>query len=399
MTKANDLTKKVREIGNHAREAFSGVDNFIDVMELATVSGSPMCALGPPGSGKSALLRYFGDALDVEVFYHLASPDTKKDALFGPIDPAQLQKGIWDRKWEHGPLTTADFVIFDEIGKAPGSVKNMLLNAMQEKKVSESGREVDIPMHLLTAATNETFADDDPAVWNRCLLRIMVWNVDTKKNLEKLLLNQHLVEKPPTLTMTRDELALMKTEVRTLAEKAIQDKDFMDVILEIFDAQKEMYGGQKVTKITNRQWLALPRIAAACALLRESKTVEPQDLMVAQHMFWDDPLKTVTISINNTEKQLLEPEAIFQMLKRVIPVDDKNKKLEIATLLIEALEVRAVDSGTLQSNAEIMANALQWQGSALPNGTNGTSGPEWLALKNRCKNVIDVLATKNGELF
>ena len=75
---------KIREIGDQARRVFVDREDMIRAIELAMVSGQHAIILGPPGTGKSAAIRFFAKAAELSFFRRVLNPDTSREDLVGP---------------------------------------------------------------------------------------------------------------------------------------------------------------------------------------------------------------------------------------------------------------------------------------------------------------------------
>ena len=87
------------------RQRYSGSDDAIRALILSVASGEPLLFVGPPGTGKSQLIRDFcalsgvdlsadaENSSEVDYFEYLLTPFTEPSELFGFYD-AQFWKGV-----------------------------------------------------------------------------------------------------------------------------------------------------------------------------------------------------------------------------------------------------------------------------------------------------------------
>ena len=279
MTNAQESAKKIREIGNAARKVFFEREEAIHAMECALVSGEHLIMLGPPGTAKSAIARYFAEAMDLEFYTTLLNPDTVKESIFGPISAKQLaESDTWTRKWSG--LATADIAFMDEIGKASNQVINLLLTAMEEREAREAGNKIDLPIHTIVSASNETLDGDAAAAWDRFTVRLIVREIGTLDSFIKMLTTD--IEDRPCVPVSRDELKGMRTTARHMA------KTTPTPVLAVLGEMKSERPEISQTYISDRRWSRTLRVAAGRALLYGHDEIRSEDLIVSKWMLWDD---------------------------------------------------------------------------------------------------------------
>ena len=247
---AQQASAQVKLIANAAKAAFVQRDELIDALVAAMLSGQHAIALGPPGTGKSQLIRYFAEAADLRFFRRLLNPDTPREDLVGPIDPVALGQGIWDRRW--AGLATCDVAFLDEIGKASPQVQNILLDAMEERKVSSGDLDQDIPLHLVLSASNETI-DDNPAIWDRFTIRLKVAEIADVAGFSSLLQDAWTTDSPPSHPISSEMLVAARSECKRMAAAAGADPKIATVMVKLWDRVRQA----TANKPSGRRWLRL----------------------------------------------------------------------------------------------------------------------------------------------
>lgn len=272
----------IKRVGDAARETFVDREELIQVMEIAFVSGLHTIVLGPPGTGKSKLAGYFSEAMGVPFFRKLLNPDLPREDLVGPMDPVKLQQGIWDRRWIG--IATCPIVFVDEIGKASSQVMNLLLDAMEERRASCGDNEIEIPLHTLISASNETIATESPAMWDRFTLRTVVGRITETRDFQRLLEDAWKADHPPSVSVDVDELHRLRVLCVEMAARAHTSDSVMRVMTRLFTE----FSNVGSVDPSPRQWLNVLIAAAAHALLRGRSEIAAADLTVAGTILWDD---------------------------------------------------------------------------------------------------------------
>lgn len=175
---------------------FSNMDRAIRALVLSAATGEALLFIGPPGTGKSQLIRVFCDHLGIPVtdsskerpeayFEYLLTAFTEPGELFGYYDILAATQNKLLKRSEKGQLQKAKVVYLDEVFNASSAILNSLLSIMQEKRFHDGNSWVDTPWKCFFGATNtlpkvETLR----AFFDRYLLRCWVENVSTDSDIQ-----------------------------------------------------------------------------------------------------------------------------------------------------------------------------------------------------------------------
>jgi MoxR-like ATPase len=336
----------VQHIESEASTRFIGRDEAIHALAIAMVSGHHAIMLGEPGTGKSALARFFSEASGLIFYRKLLNQDTTRDELVGPIDPVQLQQGKWDRNWQG--LAECDVAFLDEIGKAGSQVQNMLLDALEERKVTGSA-DRDIPLHMVVSASNEEIDGESPALWDRFTLRIVVRGVDSGKSLFGLLSSARNRSKPYTSPITREELVEMREEVKRRAESA--SETVLNAVVQMWSRFDQI----TTQKPSDRRWLRLLEVAAAESMLDDADQIEVRHLRVAPLVLWEnqrdiEDIREMVLEISDQEGQKMRSlqSAAEELLNTTVDSLEQAAKLNLrVSKLIRHIHSEGMDAEDL----------------------------------------------------
>ncbi|EMI45093.1 AAA family ATPase [Rhodopirellula sp. SWK7] len=170
-----------RDVLEPIKERLIGKDEIVEVLGVALTAGENAFLLGPPGTGKSALVSELAGRLHGRSFDYLLTRFTEPSELFGPFDLRRLRDGDLVTNTE-GMLPEADFVFLDELLNANSAILNSLLLALNERVFRRGKERVRLPMLMAVGASNRLPEDDAlAALFDRFLLRVRCDNVITDR--------------------------------------------------------------------------------------------------------------------------------------------------------------------------------------------------------------------------
>src|SRR6476646_691222 len=133
--------------------AFPERETVIDGALAATVAGEHVLLLGPPGTGKSALVRALAAVFQGRYFEALLTKFSTPEELFGPISLKALEQDRFERVVA-GKLPEAEFAFVDECFKANSAILNSLLTLINERVFHNDGQPVKVPLVTMFGASN-----------------------------------------------------------------------------------------------------------------------------------------------------------------------------------------------------------------------------------------------------
>jgi len=157
MTDQQTSSQIIRAVGNDV----VGRQREIELVVAALVAGRHMLLEGPPGTGKSTLLRAVAQSMSVGFSFVEGNAELTPARLIGHFDPARvLTDGYAPDVFVDGPLVTAlregSLLYVEEINRIPEETLNVLITVMSEGEISvpRLGKVVGANGFRLVAAMN-----------------------------------------------------------------------------------------------------------------------------------------------------------------------------------------------------------------------------------------------------
>lgn len=131
-TDLRKLEETIASIKSEAAKVIIGQSNVIDLSLVAIFSGSHALIEGVPGIAKTLLVRTLAKIMGCDTQRIQFTPDLMPADITG-TSVFNLQKNEFTLA--RGPVFT-DFLLADEINRAPAKTQSALLQCMQERKVT-----------------------------------------------------------------------------------------------------------------------------------------------------------------------------------------------------------------------------------------------------------------------
>src|SRR5262245_26867133 len=108
-------------------------EQLAELVVLAAVAQEHLLVIGPPGTGKSAVVRRVAQALGGDYFEYLLGRFTEPSELFGTVDLKKLREGTVETDVT-GMLPEADVAFLDEVFLGSTAILNTLLTVLKERR-------------------------------------------------------------------------------------------------------------------------------------------------------------------------------------------------------------------------------------------------------------------------
>ena len=264
-----------------------GQKHLVESLLIGLLSDGHVLLEGVPGLAKTLAIKTLASLIDAQYSRIQFTPDLLPADVIGTMVYSQKDETFQVKK---GPLF-ANFVLADEINRAPAKVQSALLEAMQERQVTIGNETFGLPKPFLVLATQNPIEQEGTyplpeAQVDRFMLKVVIDY--PKLEEEKLIIRQNIngdkFEVKPILKA--DEIIEARKVVRQVyldekIEKYIVDIVFATRYPEKYDLKelKDMigFGGSPRASIN----LALA--ARSYAFIKRRGYVIPADVRAVAH--------------------------------------------------------------------------------------------------------------------
>ena len=126
-----------------------GQKHLVESLLIGLLSDGHILLEGVPGLAKTLAIKTLASLIDASFNRIQFTPDLLPADVVGTMIYSQKDESFLPKK---GPVF-ANFILADEINRAPAKVQSALLEAMQERQVTLGGETFSLPKPFLVMAT------------------------------------------------------------------------------------------------------------------------------------------------------------------------------------------------------------------------------------------------------
>lgn len=257
------------------KKVIVGQEHLLERLAIAVIAGGHVLVEGAPGLAKTLTLKCLSQVMSLEFKRIQFTPDLLPSDLIGTriYNPAS---GVFTT--EMGPLF-GNFILADEINRAPAKVQSALLEAMQEHQVTIGKETFPLNEPFLVMATQNPIESEGTfnlpeAQLDRFLFKLIIHYPSSEEEL--VIIQRMSGEVLPTLEAILNRERIL--EVMGQAHAVYLDPKLMQYIVDLIDATRKpdqtgiLYGSSP------RGSLALANASKAMALMNGRTYVTPNDI-------------------------------------------------------------------------------------------------------------------------
>src|SRR5690554_4538017 len=224
-----ELTEKIQHerplinlVNKELSKVIVGQDKMLERLLIALLANGHILLEGVPGLAKTLAIKTLSDVIGGDFSRIQFTPDLL------PADVTGTQ--IYNQKTQEFSVTKgpifANFILADEINRAPAKVQSALLEAMQERQVTIGGETYKLPEPFLVLATQNPIESEGTyplpeAQLDRFLLKVRVGypsRAEEREVLERMSVTQDIpvrrLATPSQVIAARDTIEQLHLDTR-----------------------------------------------------------------------------------------------------------------------------------------------------------------------------------------
>ena len=268
-------------------QAIVGQKHLVESLLIGLLSDGHILLEGVPGLAKTKAIRTLSSLIDAQFSRIQFTPDLLPADVVGTMIFSQKDGQFIAKK---GPVF-ANFVLADEINRAPAKVQSALLEAMQERQVTIGKNTFMLPKPFLVLATQNPIEQEGTyplpeAQVDRFMLKVVIDY--PKLEEEKLIIRQQIKGEQPQVkpVMGTDEIL----KAREIVREVYLDEKIEQYIADIVFCTRypEKYGLKEIKDYIEfggspRASINLALAARAFAFIKRRGYVIPEDVRSVAH--------------------------------------------------------------------------------------------------------------------
>ena len=283
-----ELNVRIQEQSSFVSNLTHGMDqvivgqkHLVDSLLIGLLSDGHILLEGVPGLAKTLAIKTLSQLIDAD-YNRIQFTD-----VIGTMVYSQKDESFHVSR---GPVF-ANFVLADEINRAPAKVQSALLEAMQEHQVTIGSDTFTLPSPFLVMATQNPIEQEGTyqlpeAQVDRFMLKVMI-DYPTLEE-EKMIIRENLQGALPTVRPVTTAQEIL--DAREVVRQVYIDEKIEQYIADIVFASRypDRYGLKELTALiafgcSPRASINLAKAARAYAFIKRRGYVVPEDVRAVAH--------------------------------------------------------------------------------------------------------------------
>ena len=295
-----------------------GQKHLVEALLIGLLADGHILLEGLPGLAKTLAIKTLSELIDADFSRIQFTPDLLPADVVGTMVYSQKSEEF---KVKRGPVF-ANFVLADEINRAPAKVQSALLEAMQERQVTIGKETFKMPQPFLVLATQNPIEQEGTyplpeAQVDRFMLKVVIGYPELQE--EKRIIRQNITgEKIEVRPILKPEEII---EARKVVRQVYLDEKIEQYIADIVFATRypDKYDMKDLKEMISfgaspRASINLALAARAYAFIKRRGYVVPEDVRAVAH----DVLRhRIGLSYEAEASNISADEIVSQILNRV----------------------------------------------------------------------------------
>ena len=295
-----------------------GQKHLVDSLLIGLLSDGHILLEGVPGLAKTLAIKTLADLVKADFNRIQFTPDLLPADVIGTMIYSQKTEEFTIKK---GPVF-ANFILADEINRAPAKVQSALLEAMQERQVTIGETTYKLEEPFLVMATQNPIEQEGTyplpeAQLDRFMLKVVI-NYPQKEE-EKLILRQNIEKVKPTVApvLTPQDIVAARDVVRQVYLDEKIERYIVDIVFATRFPHDYELGSLKdmiACGASPRASINLALAARAYAFIKRRGYVIPEDVRA---VCYDVLRHRVALSYEAEANNMTSDEIITEILNAI----------------------------------------------------------------------------------
>ena len=272
----------VETIVSGMNQVIVGQKHLIDSLLIALLSDGHILLEGVPGLAKTLAVKTLADLIEADYSRIQFTPDLLPADVIGTMIYSQKKEEFHIRK---GPVF-ANFILADEINRAPAKVQSALLEAMQERQITIGDETYPLDNPFMVLATQNPIEQEGTyplpeAQVDRFMMKVVIDY--PQKEEEKLIIRQNIAQEEISVKPIISTAEIVKA--REVVKEVYIDEKIEKYIIDIVFATRypQDYKLDSLTDMISfgaspRASINLALAARAYAFIKRRGYVIPEDV-------------------------------------------------------------------------------------------------------------------------
>ena len=289
-----ELNALIEQQSNFVTNLTTGMDrvivgqkHLVESLLIGLLSDGHILLEGVPGLAKTLAINTLSKLIDSKFSRIQFTPDLLPADVVGTMIYSQKEENFQVKK---GPVF-ANFVLADEINRAPAKVQSALLEAMQEKQVTIGKETFDLPSPFLVMATQNPIEQEGTyplpeAQMDRFMLKVVIDYPTIEE--EKRIIRENIAGALPEVSPVTTAQEILNA--RAVVREVYIDEKIEQYIADIVFATRypDRYGLKDMKDMISfggspRASINLAKAARAYAFIKRRGYVVPEDVRAVAH--------------------------------------------------------------------------------------------------------------------
>lgn len=320
-----ELNERIESKSGFVNMIFMGMDqvivgqkHLVESLLIGLLSDGHILLEGVPGLAKTLAIKTLASLIDAQYSRIQFTPDLLPADVVGTMIYSQKKEEFLVK---HGPIF-ANFILADEINRAPAKVQSALLEAMQERQVTIGEKTYKLPEPFLVMATQNPIEQEGTyplpeAQVDRFMLKVVI-NYP-KKDEEKLIIRQNIRGVKPDIKPILKKQEIL--EARKIVNEVYLDEKIEKYIVDIVFATRfpQEHGLPNLKDMISfgaspRASINLALAARAYAFIKRRGYVIPEDIRA---VCFDVLRHRIGLTYEAEARNLTSEEIISEILNKV----------------------------------------------------------------------------------